>query len=83
MLKDTSELAEDTISKNPIISKVFLKKILKFLPRYQIFGLRAMFLLVLLLDYCSAKKRGGKPDPIWPIAPDRMLLILLTKTIVI
>ena len=56
------ELAENAISKNPIISKVCLEKILEFLLRHQILGLKAMFLLVLLLNYFPAKKQGGKKD---------------------
>lgn len=34
ILRDASELAANTVNKNPIISKVFLKKVLKFYPCY-------------------------------------------------
>lgn len=46
-----SELAIDAISKNPIVFKVFLEKVLELHPRHLILGLEAMFMLVLLLDY--------------------------------
>ena len=83
MLRDTFELAENALSKNPIISMVCSKKILEFLLRYRILGLRAMLLLMPLLDYCLAEKRGGKKDSIWPISPGNFEIVftLLAKTI--
>ena len=80
-----SELAKDTVSKNLIISKVCLEKILEFFLRYRILSLRAMLLLVLLLDHYSAEKRGGKKDLIWPIGLGgfEIVFTLLAETIAI
>ena len=85
MLRDTSELAKDAVSKSPIISKVRLEKIFEFLLRHQILGLEATLLLVPSLDHCSAEKQGGKKDSIWPIGPGgfEMVLTLLAETIAI
>ena len=85
MLRDTSELAKDAISKSPIISKFRLEKILKFLPRHRILTLGATLLLVPSLDHRPADKRGGKRDLIWPIGLGgfEMVLTLLAKTIAI
>ena len=66
-MRDTSELLEDAVSKNPIISKVFLEKIFEFLLYHYIFGLKATLLLMPLLNHCSIEKRDGKKDSIWPI----------------
>ena len=85
MLKDTSELAEDAISKNLIIFKVCLEKILEFFLCHRIFGLEAMLLLVPLLDHYLIEKQVGKKDLIWPIALSsfKMVLTLLVEIIAI
>ena len=85
MLRDTFQLAEDAVSKSPIISKICLEKILEFFSHHRIFGLKVIFLLVSLLDYRPMEKRGGKRDLIWPIGSSgfEMVFILLTKTIAI
>ena len=85
MLRYTSKLAKDPISKNPIISEVYLKKIRKFLLRHQIFGLEATLLLVPFLDQHLAEKQGSKKDLIWPIGLDsfKMVFIILVETIAI
>ena len=62
MLRNTSKLAEDIVSKNSIISKVFIKKVFEFLLRHRILDFKAKFLLILLLIYGSAKKRDRKKD---------------------
>ena len=59
MLKDLSELAKNTINKNLIVFKVFLKKTHKFLPRYWIFSLKTMFSLIPLLNYCFKKNKAA------------------------
>ena len=80
-----SELAKNAVSKNPIICKVVLEKILEFLPHHWIFGLRATLLLVLSLDHRPAEKQGGKRDPIWSIGSGNfeMVLTLLPKAIAV
>ena len=77
MLRDISKLAKDAVSKNPIISKVCLEKILEFPPCYRILGLKAILLLVLLLDYYSAEKQGGKKNLIWPISSSGFKIIFI------
>lgn len=62
MLKNISKLAKDIISKNLINSKVFLEIILEFPLYNQIVGLKAMFLLMLLLNHYFIKKQGSKKD---------------------
>ena len=62
MLKNMSELAKDAISKNAIVFKVFLEKTLKLLPYHLILGFKKTFLLILLLNYCFAKKHNWKKD---------------------
>ena len=85
VLKDTSELAEDAVSKNPIIFKVCLEKIFEFLLGHRILGLETMLLLVPLLNYCLVEKQEGKKDLIWLIGPTgfEIILTLLVETIVI
>ena len=79
------KLAEDIINKNPIISKVYLEKIFEFLPRHQIFDLKTMFLLVLLLNYHSIEKQSSKKDLIRPIGFNgfKIVLTFLVKIIAI
>ena len=79
------KFAKNALSKNPIIFKVFLEKILKFFLYYWIFALKVTFLLVLLLNYCFAKKKGDKKDLIRLIGLDSLktIFILLAKTIAI
>ena len=85
MLKDTFELAKNAVSKNPIISKACLEKILEFPLRYWILGLKAIFLLVPLLDHCFIEKQGNKENLIWPIDPSgfEIVFTLLAKIIAI
>ena len=56
IFRNTFKLTKNAISENSIVFKVFLKKILQFLLYYQIFDLKAMFLLMLLLNYSSIEK---------------------------
>ena len=79
------KLTKDAISKNSIIFKVFLKKFFEFLLCHQIFGLKATFLLVLLLNYYLAEKQNNKKNPIEPIRPNdfETVLILLVQMIAI
>ena len=56
------KLAKNAISISTIIFKVFLKKNFELFSHHCIFGFRIMLLLILLLNYCFAKKQGGKKD---------------------
>ena len=58
------ELAEIVISKNLIIFKVCIGKMLEFFLRHQILSFRATFLLMPLFNYCFSEKRDGKKDSI-------------------
>ena len=59
-----SELVKNAISKNLVIFKVFLEKMLELFLRYWIFGFKAKFLLILLLNYYFAEKQYSKKDMI-------------------
>ena len=85
ILRDTSELAIDVVSKNSIISKIFLKKVLELRPRYLVLGLKTMLILVPLLDHQPAEKQSGKKDLVRPNSPNNfeVILTLLTKTVAI
>lgn len=85
ILKNPFELAKDTFSKNLIISKVFLQKILEFSLRYSFFGLKVVFMLMPLLYHCFVEKQGGKKDSSKHISPNNFEIIfaLLAKTIAI
>ena len=85
ILKNTFELAKNTISKSLIVFKVFLEKYLKLFSCYSIFGFKVTFLLMLLLNYCFVKTQGSKKDFIQPIGSKNfeIILTLLIKTIAI
>ena len=85
MLKNTFELAKNTISKNLIIFNIFLKKILEFFLCHQIFGYKSMLILMPLLNYYFAKKQSGKKDLILPFGLSSLKIIftLLAKIIII
>lgn len=50
------KLAKDTISKNLIISQVFLEKIFELSLYHWVFGFKATFIVILLLNYHSVRK---------------------------
>ena len=79
------KLANIAVSKNLIIFKIFLEKILKFLLCHQNFSLRVTFLLMLLLNHCFIEKQDSKKDFIWPISLGsfEIVFILLAKIIAI
>lgn len=85
MLKSIFNLIKNTISKDLIVSKVFLKKVLKHLSYYQIFSFEATFLLMLLLNHCFVKKLNSKEDLIESISSCsfEVVLTLLIKTVAI
>ena len=80
-----SELAKDIVRESQIIFMIFLKKILEFFSHHQIVGLRAIFLLMPLLNYYSAEKQDGKKDLVRLISPSsfKIVFILLVETIVV
>lgn len=74
---------KDIVSKNLIISKVFLEKILKPSLCHWGFSFKATFMLMLALNHHFAEKRGRKRDLARPIDPSgfKIVFILLAKTI--
>lgn len=77
------ELAINTISKNSVIFKVFLKKILKFELCYWVFSFRIIFIWMLLLNYCFAEKQNSKKNLFKPVTLNNLKIIfmLLAKTV--
>lgn len=76
MLRDTSELTKNAVTKDLIISKVILKEILKFLLRHWFFGLGATLLFMPLLDYCLTKKQSNKNNSVWLVGSGSFEIIL-------
>lgn len=85
ILRDTSELTADAIGKDPIVSKIILKKILKVSPCHQVFAFEIMLIVMLLLNYSFAKKQSGKKDLIRLIGLKNfeIIFILLIKVVVV
>ena len=79
------KLTKNAVSKNLIIFKVFLRKILEFPLCHQILNFEAMLLLMPLLNHCFIEKQGSKKNIIRPISPSnfKIVLILLTEMIAI
>ena len=80
-----SDLAKNAISKSPIVSKVFLNKVLKLFLYHSIFSFKVMFLLMPLLIYCFVKKQDSKKDLIWlfNLNAFKIVFISLVKIIAI
>ena len=72
-----SKLTKDAVNKNPIVYKLFLKKISKLFLYHQILGLSTIFLLMLLLNYCSIKKQSNRKDLIWPIGFNNFKIVFI------
>ena len=70
---------------DPVISKVFSKKILKLRLCNCVLGFEATLMLMLLLNYCSAKKQGSKKNTIRPIGLSNFEIVftLLAKAVAI
>lgn len=85
ILRNTFQLAENIINKSLIVFKVFLEKVFEFRLYYQVFSLKARFILVLLLDYQSVEKQRGKKNLIALISPSsfEVILILLAELVAI
>lgn len=80
-MKDIFELTADFISKNLIISKIFLKKIFEFNPRHQFLSLKTIFMLIPLLNYYFAEKQDGQKDMVELINHSffKIVFLLLVK----
>lgn len=79
------KLAKDIISNNPIALKIFSKNFFEFSIYHQVLGSKAIFILILLLNYYSAKKQVGKNDLFGPVSPNNfeIIFIILEKTVAI
>ena len=84
MLRNAFELAKNAINQSSIIFKILLK-VFKLFLYYQIFDFRAMFILMLLLNYHFIEKQNGKKILIRSISLSsfEIIFILLAKTIII
>ena len=79
------ELIANIVSKSPIISEIFLEKVLELCSRHRVLGLGAMFILVPLLDHQSAEEQSGKRDFVGFNGPSdfEVIFILLTEQVAI
>lgn len=80
-----SELAINAVCKNLIVSKIFLQKILKLGLYYQVLDFRAIFILILLLNYYYTEKLDSKKDLVEFIGLSNLeiVFILLAKAIAV
>lgn len=80
-----SELAANTINKDPIVPRNFSKEVFKFNLHHLFFGFREAIVLMSLLDNYSVKKQDDKKNAIRPICPSsiKIVFILLVKLIVV
>lgn len=62
ILKNLFKLAVNAISKDLVLFRVFLEKILKLILYYWVFGFRATIMLMLLLYHYFAEKQSGIKD---------------------
>lgn len=85
ILKDTLKLVKNAISKNPIISKVFLEKVLELSLCYYILSFKKIFILIIVLNHYFIDKWDGKKDFIRQVSLSnfKIIFILLAKMIVI
>lgn len=79
------ELAKNAISKNPIVYKILLKKILELSLYHRFLDFKAIIMLMVLLNYRFIEKKGGKKDLIEFVGPSgfEVNFTLLTKLIAI
>lgn len=85
ILKDASKLAANIVGKGLVIFKILLKKIFELRLHYQVLGFIAMFILVSLLNYYSAKKQSNKKNLVGFISPSNFKIVfaLLAKLVAI
>lgn len=69
ILKNIFELAANAVNKNLVIFKVFLKENFKLDLCYWVFGFDITFILMPLLNYCSAKLKDNKKNLVRPLTP--------------
>lgn len=62
ILKIALKFAINIVNKSPIIFKIFFNKILKLSLNYKVLEFRAIFMQILLPNYCFRKKQNGKKD---------------------
>lgn len=76
-------MAKNALSGSPIVAKIFLGKIFKLGSHYRLFGFRAMFLLILLLNNHFIEKQSSKKHLIWPIGTSgfEIVFTLLVKAV--
>lgn len=84
-MRNAFKLATNIIDKGLVASKVFLKKIFKLSLQYQIVDFRAIFILILLLNYYFIKKYDRKKDLIgfFGLSNFKKIFILLAKLVTI
>lgn len=70
-------MAANTISRNPIIFKVFLEEVIEFCLHHLILSFEAMFMLVPLLEYQSKEKQDSKKYLVGFVGPNGFKVILI------
>lgn len=85
ILRKTSKLAANAISKVLIVSKVFLKKFFELNLYYWVLNFKTMFMLMPLLNHQFAKKEDSKKDMIKLVDPNSFEIVfaLVIKMIAI
>lgn len=80
-----SELAASVVGEGPVVFMVLSEEILELGPRHRFLDFGATFMLVPLLNYYSAEKRGGKKDLVGPVSPNgfKVIFILLIELVAI
>lgn len=66
----------EVINKNPIIIKVFLKKVLSLCLNNETNRQVSYFVLDLPLTYYSSEEQGHKKDSVWSYCSNRVAVIL-------
>lgn len=79
------KLAKDIVSKNSIVSKVFLEKILKLSLCYQVFCFERTFMLMPALNQHFMEKQDSKKNLVEPVGTNdfEIIFTLLVKIIAI
>lgn len=85
ILKNVFKLAKNVINKNPIIFKVFPKKVFKLSPRYWVLSFGVIFILIPLLNHRFVKKLDGKKNLVRLVGSNNFEIVftLLAKVLAI